>query len=156
MAPGLVAAAIAPWLGYVQIARRIMGEKGTAGILVVDDDPLIRRAVGRVLRPLRLPIREAADGAVALELIEADPPALLITDYSMPGMTGRALAEAVAARHPEIPIVLHSGNAMQELPGEWWPDFDLTLVAKPASSELLLEVVTRSLSGTEAGRPRTP
>lgn len=116
-----------------------------SGILIVDDDALMRRALMRVLRELKVPLREAPDAATALASIEQEPPALVLTDFTMPGMNGQALAEEVARRHPEIPVVVHSGNAQDVLPGRWWPDFDVTIVPKPASTELLLSVVVAAL-----------
>ncbi len=78
-------------------------------ILVVDDEPAIRRIVGDILRK-RLPVtvETAADGAAALEAATAaEPPFdLVITDMQMPGMTGLELLEALLARWPALPVVV--------------------------------------------------
>lgn len=117
-----------------------------AGILIVDDDAFLRRAVIRTLRPLAVPLREAQDGAEALAAIAAQPPAVVLTDYVMPGMTGRELVERIALEHPEIRLVIHSGNAHHLLARIWWPDFDLTIVPKPAPPDVLVKVVADALS----------
>lgn len=113
--------------------------------MIVDDDALLRRAVIRTLRPLSVPLREAPDGAAALHAIADEVPAVLLTDYLMPGMCGRELAERAVAAYPEIRLVIHSGNAQEMLRGRWWPPFDLTLVPKPAPPELLRRVVAAAL-----------
>jgi len=116
------------------------------GILIVDDEPLMRRSVRRVLRSLDPQLREAPDGPTALKLIEEAQPAVLLTDYKMPGMNGRELAEAVHARFPQVRIVIHSGNAESVLASSWWPDFDVTLLPKPTHPDLMIAVVAAALA----------
>jgi len=54
---------------------------------------------------------EAEDPGAALRLIGADPPALLLTDYSMPGMTGLELAERARAQVDGLRVLIVSGYA---------------------------------------------
>jgi CheY-like chemotaxis protein len=78
-------------------------------ILVVDDDPSIRRIVGDVLRKrLAATVDDAPDGAAALETVESarEPYDLVITDMQMPGLTGLELLEALLARRPDLPVVI--------------------------------------------------
>jgi CheY-like chemotaxis protein len=70
-----------------------------------------------MLKKLGHQTREARNGAQALTLIESGTPFdLMITDYSMPKMTGMQLAEAVRKLRPDLPIVLATGYA--ELPAD--------------------------------------
>jgi CheY-like chemotaxis protein len=86
-------------------------------VLLVEDDPLIAMATAAMLKKLGHQTREARNGAQALSLIEAGTPFdLMITDYSMPRMTGMQLAEAVRKLRPDLPIVLATGYA--ELPAD--------------------------------------
>jgi len=57
-------------------------------ILVVDDDPTLRKAVSRILRHRGHRVLEAADGPTALALSREYALALLVLDYMMPGMDG--------------------------------------------------------------------
>ncbi|MFZ2028923.1 MAG: ATP-binding protein [Vitreimonas sp.] len=66
-------------------------------VLVVDDEPGVRTFMADTLRNAGYQTTEAEDPGAALRLISADPPALLLTDYSMPGMTGLELAERARA-----------------------------------------------------------
>jgi CheY-like chemotaxis protein len=65
-----------------------------ASILVVDDEPSIRRLLRLTLGPDHQ-IGEAADGAEALRLLRASPPDIAILDVAMPVMDGLAVCHAV-------------------------------------------------------------
>jgi len=76
-------------------------------ILVVDDEPLARERLLRLLRQLQPDsvCHEAASGEQALQLAERLQPDLLLLDISMPGMNGIAVA-ARLARQPQPPAVI--------------------------------------------------
>ncbi len=82
------------------------GEK----VLVVEDNPAMRKIVVRLLRELGYHILEAENGAVALSILERESVALLFTDIIMPGpTTGLDIARIAIARWPAMRIVLTSG-----------------------------------------------
>lgn len=83
----------------------------TARVLVVDDDPELRRFLTDSLDALGYAVDEAADGLEGLRRIEAHAPDLLILDYAMPGMTGAEVARQVRADRPDLPILFASGYA---------------------------------------------
>lgn len=85
---------------------------GPKKILLVDDDALIAMSSADMLSDLGHEVVEVYSGKDALALIDGGTRFdLLITDYSMPGMTGAELAKAVNERVPGMPIVLASGYA---------------------------------------------
>jgi PAS domain S-box-containing protein len=86
---------------------------GSETILVVEDDPRLRRVVNRRLRSLGYQVIEAENGANALNLLAAHPEiAMIFTDFVMPGgMNGNELAEAVLAARPEVKVLFTSGYA---------------------------------------------
>ena len=57
-------------------------------VLIVDDEKDVRRAINRVLRPLRWQVHEAADGFQAGSLMLQEKPDLVLLDLSMPGLDG--------------------------------------------------------------------
>jgi PAS domain S-box-containing protein len=82
-----------------------------ATILVVDDDPDIRRVLADSLDALGYRVIETSDGESGLAALETGAPDLMMVDFAMPGMNGAEVAKAVRARMPQIPIVFASGYA---------------------------------------------
>lgn len=84
-------------------------------VLLVDDDPLILDSTAFLLEDMGHCVIRAASGAEALRALDREASIdAIITDYSMPGMTGTQLAEIVRARRSDVPILVTSGYA--ELP----------------------------------------
>jgi len=79
-------------------------------ILVVDDEEPIRRMVCLVLQSHGHTVLAAPDGRRALETLAGDKIDLLISDVTMPHMTGRELAATVRRSHPGVPVLLMSGS----------------------------------------------
>jgi len=90
----------------------IMGlPRGEAKILFVDDEEDIVRMSSRMLEYLGYTVYSATSGDQALSMINgaAADIDLLITDYSMPGMSGLQLAEKMVKIRPNLPVILCSG-----------------------------------------------
>ena len=66
-------------------------------VLLVDDEPAVRRPLGRFLRRRGAHVREAANGAEALAALAQGPSDLIVADLRMPGMDGAALHRALQA-----------------------------------------------------------
>ncbi|MEV4071674.1 ATP-binding response regulator [Nonomuraea fuscirosea] len=77
-------------------------------VLVADDDEVFRAAARRMLYGFAKHIDEAPDGAVALELMAADPPDAVLVDLLMPRLDGSVLLQRMAEdeRLREIPVVV--------------------------------------------------
>ena len=88
-------------------------------VLIVDDSPTIRGFARLFLRPLQLEVKEAADGAQALEIVRAEPPALAIVDVNMPGMDGLSFTREVRSdarvEIARVPIVLLTGDRLDDM-----------------------------------------
>jgi len=81
-------------------------------IFVVDDDPAMVDAVAAVLSLDGFEVDGASDGATALRAVLEDPPALLVLDVTMPGLTGWELCEMLR-RQPvtrDLPILFLTGR----------------------------------------------
>ena len=116
-----------------------------ARILVVDDDPMVGKALSRRLRREGFDVAVAPSGLAALALVEGFAPDLVISDYRMPGMTGVELLEALGRRWPRARRILLSGDAD--------PDVVLAvqgggvrLVTKPWDDEPLVVLLRRLLA----------
>jgi CheY-like chemotaxis protein len=82
----------------------------TLTILLVDDDDAVRRLAAQILEAEGYVVVEASGPAEALEVCERGGPIdLLVSDVSMPDMSGRELAVEVCARRPGTPVLFVSG-----------------------------------------------
>jgi CheY-like chemotaxis protein len=82
-------------------------------VLIVDDEPLVRMTIADMLRLGGFEVLEAGAGAQALQLLAAceQPVAAVVSDVRMPGIDGVDLSHRVRSAHPQMPIVLVSGEA---------------------------------------------
>jgi CheY-like chemotaxis protein len=79
-----------------------------ATVLIVDDTAAFSNMIALTVAELGRPTFEARSATEALSLIEAEPPALVLSDFEMPGGSGLMLLEATRARWPQLPFVLWS------------------------------------------------
>ena len=132
-----------PWRGEPEPAPepRPLGTMGR--VLVVDDDELLRRVVGRMLEEAGYEVMLAANGFEALSCVNvADPFDVVVADLRMPGMSGRALGERLAVLQPGLPILYISGYT-----SDWQPELATrdtsAFLPKPfAESDLLQSLRT--------------
>ena len=86
------------------------GEPRQATILLVDDEPLVRRALARTLRADGYVVQTAAHGGEALDKLQAEGPFdLIIADVLMPVLSGPELASRLAEAEVAVPILFISG-----------------------------------------------
>ena len=128
------------------------GENKT--ILIVDDDPEVRRLVGTVLSSAGYKTVEAASGLHALSLARQAGSGIgaVVTDITMPDIDGVTLAERLAERFPEIPVVFMSGFGEIPLPRLAGLDIRWGFVPKPFRVNRLLEAVRSVLAETGGAR----
>jgi len=77
-----------------------------ARILVVDDDENLRWVLKTQLEEMGYSVSTAIDGEQALAAIEREPPALILTDLKMPGLSGLELLDRIRPDYPEMPVVI--------------------------------------------------
>lgn len=118
-----------------------------ATILVVDDDALIAMSTGDMLLDLGHDVITAESGPTALEILrDGRDIDLMITDYSMPRMTGAQLAVAARELRPALPILLATGYA--EIPDG--ASVELPRLGKPYQQTELAAEIGRILSSRPA------
>jgi CheY-like chemotaxis protein len=106
---------------------------GTETILLVEDQPDVRRVEARILRQLGYDVIEAASGEEALGLAETSGQRirLLFTDVVMPGMDGPALADKLRAMYPDMKVILTSGYTEERVARLGVPKTRTSFVQKP-------------------------
>jgi CheY-like chemotaxis protein len=136
------------------IEEKIENTQAPLRVLVADDQEIICELLAEYLRGDGHDVVLALDGTAALETFLAGDFDLVVTDQSMPGMSGVQLAEAVKQKRPVTPVMLLTGfgdemQASGDQPGA----IDL-VVSKPVSHadlrKALASVVAKKASAKEA------
>lgn len=85
--------------------------RGKERVLLVDDEPPLLEVVSRMLEHLGYQVSAFSSSQEALEAFRAQPQGfdLLLTDQTMPGLTGEGLARAVLAQRADLPVVICTG-----------------------------------------------
>jgi two-component system response regulator MprA len=111
------------------------------GILVVDDDPPIRRMLERTLVAEGYEVRTAGDGGSALVEVERAAPDLLVLDVAMPGLGGLEVCRRVRAKGIGFPVLLLTArDAVDERVAGLDAGADDYLVKPFAPEELLARI----------------
>ncbi len=120
---------------------------GHESILLAEDDDSVREVAVKILLQLGYHVDAHASGeqALASALATSRPIDLLITDVVMPGMTGRTLAERVAAAHPETQTLFTSGYTDNVIAHHGVLDAGIEFVSKPFRVETLARRVREIL-----------
>jgi two-component system cell cycle sensor histidine kinase/response regulator CckA len=131
-----------------ETTARIISSGGNETILLVEDEPQVRRVASRMLKALGYVVHEAPDAEQAIALLESfdDRVDLMLTDVVLPGMGGRALAECVERMRPGTPVLFASGYSDDMVLQHFLLDGEVTLLQKPFTSESLADKVREALN----------
>ncbi|HKV04688.1 MAG TPA: PAS domain S-box protein [Candidatus Acidoferrales bacterium] len=123
---------------------------GNETILLAEDETSLRTLTRSTLELCGYKVLEAKDGVEALEISErhTGPIDLLLTDIVMPGMGGRALAQELTRRRPEVRLVYMSGYTGQAVGAQGPVEPGSVFLAKPFTRETLTRKLREAL-----GRP---
>jgi CheY-like chemotaxis protein len=131
--------------------------RGRETILLVEDEASVREPAAEYLADHGYTVLKASRGAEAVEITQqhAGPIDLLLTDIVMPQMSGRELAEKIAALHPEAKIVFMSGYSNNVLSNVQGPIRNHTVLQKPfrlsVLGERIREILNTGVKGATAG-----
>lgn len=102
-------------------------------ILIVDDEPLIRKILIKYLGDKNFLIDTAEDGTDALEKLKSNSYDLVLTDLRMPKMGGRELLKIMAEQYPDIPKIILTGYGTNE---------DIIIALKNGAYDFLTKPIT--------------
>ena len=125
---------------------------GSGTVLLVDDDPAVRRSLSRVVRSAGFQVETFASPADFLRYELPPGPACVLLDMQMDGMTGAELHAALRRNERRVPVVFLSGcstlsSAVAEVK-QGATDF----LEKPVPPQVLIDAVTRAVDNDRAGR----
>lgn len=118
-------------------------------ILVVDDSGIMRKIVIRTLRQAGFgghDIEEADDGNKGLEMIESDPPDLVLTDWNMPTMTGIEMVRAMKEKAIDVPFAFITSECTTEMKDQANEVGAVAFLTKPFTAETMESVLGKILS----------
>ena len=116
-----------------------------AHVLVVDDEPNVRKVLGALLEQAGYVTTRAANAEEALALVRTQDPDVVISDLKMPGMDGLGLLRKLKDGFPEIPVILLTAHGTIEAAVEAMKHGALDFLTKPFEKEKVLEVVAKGL-----------
>lgn len=117
----------------------------SSSILIVDDEPPIREILRVFLGDLGYETEAVEDGESAIELLEDHRPDMVLLDVRMPGMNGLEVLRAAMEMYPDLPVIMISGYADEDLAREalsqgaydfFLKPFDLGIVEMRLSTKL--------------------
>jgi two-component system OmpR family response regulator len=124
-------------------------------ILLVDDEPTVRRVMRLALERAEFTVTAAENGEVALAAIREAAPDVLITDIEMPRMNGRALCAAIEKEFPDRRFPIFVVTSLTEREHRRWSTLisNLYFAEKPISVRKLIKQLHEYLNehGTAAG-----
>ncbi|MBA3855060.1 MAG: Fis family transcriptional regulator, partial [Gemmatimonas sp.] len=127
-----------------------------ASVLIVDDEPNIRRMVGALLGAEGYEVHEAADARTGLEKASETDPDLVLLDLMMPNPTdGLVLLEQLRERIPDLPVVMMSGRAGLGDAVKATRLGAVNFLEKPLTPEGVLLAISGALELRQARRERT-
>jgi len=119
-------------------------------VLVVDDDPAVRKSIDRVLTDKGYAVITAQDGEEALRKLNEEKYDLVYTDIRMPGMDGLEVAEQVKARKPWTPVVIITGYGTEAAEARAKAAGVSSFVHKPLSPEMIEDSARDALAAPVA------
>ena len=129
---------------------------GAESILVVDDEPGVRKLLARILRTRGYTVHEAQDGASALAFLEgsAGTIQLVVSDIVMPGMSGTKLADEIHSRWPTLKLMFVSGYP-QDAALQSGAAAGVPVLGKPFTPARIASMVRDLLDGVLAPQAHT-
>ena len=119
-------------------------------VLVIDDEPVVREAVRRVLEANGLRVATADDAAAGLAHPGLAACRLVLCDLMLPDRSGIEVLEEIAGRRPNLPILVITGYATAEHAARAREAGAAGFLAKPFEASELIDAVRAALAGQPA------
>lgn len=115
------------------------------GILIVDDEAVIREGMRRVLTGAGHHVETSSSGRTAIEKIQEQDFNVVITDLKMPGMDGIEVLKTIKILQPEVPVIIITGYSTVDTAVEAMKNGAFDYIAKPFDPDLIIEKVQRAI-----------
>lgn len=125
---------------------------GNPVVFVIDDDPSVRKALGRLIRSVGLDVEIFASGRDWLERPLPDGPACLVLDVRLPGSSGLELQQELARLGRDLPIVFITGHGTVPLGVRAMKAGAVDFLEKPFGDQELLDSVHQAIDRDRRAR----
>jgi CheY-like chemotaxis protein len=121
--------------------------RGVESVLIVDDEPMLVEMTGKMLERLGYRVTKKTDARDAFEAFRSNPRSfdVVLTDYTMPHLTGIELARKILEIRPEMPIILCTGYSEKAAEEAAEKAENIRCAMKPLDGKQLAELVRSSL-----------
>jgi CheY-like chemotaxis protein len=123
---------------------------GSHKVLVVDDDPAVRKSIDRVLTGKGYAVITAENGEEAMRKMKEEKYDVVYTDIRMPGMSGLDVAEQVKAQKPWTPVVIITGYGTEAAEARAKAAGVSGFLHKPLSPEMIEDSARDALAAPAA------
>jgi FixJ family two-component response regulator len=123
-----------------------------ATVIVVDDDPAIREALGSLLRSVGLEVKALSSVPEFLKSGRPDGPTCLVLDVRLPGRSGLDFQRELAAANIHLPIVFITGHGDIPMSVQAMKGGAIEFLTKPFRDQDLLDAIQVGLARDRAGR----
>jgi nitrogen regulation protein NR(I) len=118
-------------------------------VLVVDDEPNLRRVLSATLQREGYEVTLCADGEEALAALERDGADVIVTDLVMPKIDGLTLLRKVVARHPDVPVIVITAHGRIDSAVEAMKAGAFDFVSKPFEQGDLKRIIAKAAAQSE-------
>ena len=115
-------------------------------ILVIDDDPEVRMATRDFLSSKGYDVSVAEGGRDALRQLDSSPADVVLLDVAMPDMDGLETLKRIVSAHPNVPVIMVTGNADIEITSKVLQLGAADYVPKPFDLDYLNQAIRIQLS----------
>lgn len=115
-------------------------------IVIVDAEPVVRTIVAKTLERAGYVVHGTSDIHTALQFCQTNPPALVLTNVFLPGITGHDALRLIKAECPGVPVLMVSGLPDSEVIQQWMAEDGFEAFPKPFMPEDLVAKVKETLS----------
>jgi len=116
-------------------------------VLLVDDDPSVRRALQRLIQAAGYVVETFADAATYLKRPVATQQACIIIDIRMPGMSGIELQNSIAGSKRALPVVFITGHGDEDVRAQALGAGAVDVLFKPIDGGALVAAIEKALEG---------
>ncbi|MGC8718557.1 MAG: sigma-54-dependent transcriptional regulator [Thermodesulforhabdaceae bacterium] len=125
-----------------------------AEILIVDDDPQLRKSFERILASIGHEVKTASSAETGLSIVREKVPDLVIMDVRLPGMNGLEAFEEIKKIEPRLPVIIMTAYGTTETAIEATKRGAFDYILKPFDIPVMLELIEQALKAGKFMRSR--